>query len=262
MVLAVCIWLGYARARIVTGKGHVAVWVETFGLYMLIFLVLGLVFSRLKLPIHTAALSGFAALASLSALLWPLIRGVSVSEMRSAIGLTTGRGLLQEIAAGVATYVMTLPLVGIGLLVTILIMMLAKKLPGIDSGGPEDSAPSHPIVPMLVGAHWSVKLTIFVLASVIAPLVEEIMFRGLLYRHLREATGRIGGFLSFFISTAIVSFVFAAIHPQGWMGIPPLMAIAFGLTIAREWRSSLISCIVAHSINNTLMLTLVLLTMG
>lgn len=257
IVLAVAWWLGSVRGNIVAGTGRVAVWAETFGLYMLIFLALGIGFSLLKPPFHRVALSGLAALLSLAALGWPRIRGVSWSETFHAIGWSKGRGLVREVGAGVATYVMMLPLMAAGLIVTLVLAAIVRAITGGAAGGVETA--SHPVAPMLVEASWSVKLLILVLAAVIAPLVEETMFRGVLYRHMREATGRVGGVLSFIASAAVVSFVFAAIHPQGWLGIPPLMSIAIGINIAREWRGSLISCMVAHGINNGLVLTILLL---
>ena len=66
----------------------------------------------------------------------------------------------------------------------------------------------------------------FVLASVAAPVVEEIMFRGVLYRHLREASGGWGRWLSVLVSVLLSSFVFAVIHPQGWVGVPVLIVFA------------------------------------
>ena len=265
LVLAVYWWMGRVRSGMGNETGRVAVWAETFGLYMFVFLALGAGFSFLKPPFHRAALSGIAALSSMVVLVWPRIRGLSWLHIREAIGLTAGRGLFRELALGVATYVMTLPFMGVGLIITLILMMIARKLPGAPVGVESLVAaegPSHPIVPMLVEGHWSVKLLILVLAAVIAPVVEETMFRGVLYRHLREATGRLGGVLSFLLSATVVGFVFAAIHPQGWMGIPALMGIAFGLNLAREWRGTLIPSMVAHGINNATVVTLVVVVMS
>jgi membrane protease YdiL (CAAX protease family) len=85
---------------------------------------------------------------------------------------------------------------------------------------------------------------------VVAPLVEETMFRGVLYRHLREASSRRGKLASILLGTVVTSFVFAVIHPQGWLGVPPLMGIATALALTREWRGSLLPCMLAHGLNN------------
>ncbi len=84
------------------------------------------------------------------------------------------------------------------------------------------------------------------------------MFRGVLYRHLREAGYRWGKVWSIAAATALTSFVFAVIHPQGWLGVPPLMALATAFTLTREWRGSLLPSMVAHSIQNSMTMILLL----
>ena len=64
------------------------------------------------------------------------------------------------------------------------------------------------------GGWWVWLQTLFV-ASVGAPVVEETMFRGVLYRHLRDALGGLGTAASIAVSATLISFLFAVIHPQG-----------------------------------------------
>jgi membrane protease YdiL (CAAX protease family) len=52
-----------------------------------------------------------------------------------------------------------------------------------------------------------------------------------------------------------VSLIFAIIHPQSLVLAPPLMALAFGFSLARENRASLVSCMVAHALHNGLIFT-------
>jgi membrane protease YdiL (CAAX protease family) len=61
------------------------------------------------------------------------------------------------------------------------------------------------------------------------------------------------------ISILVVSLVFAAIHPQGLLGIPALAAIAVGLALMREWRGSLIAPMVMHGCSNGIVITLMVL---
>jgi len=49
------------------------------------------------------------------------------------------------------------------------------------------------------------------------------------------------------------------LHPQGWVAVPALSAIAMVLAALREWRGSLIAPMAAHACNNFLVLTLALL---
>jgi membrane protease YdiL (CAAX protease family) len=124
------------------------------------------------------------------------------------------------------------------------------------------SGPAHPIISEFANPNVWLFLQVFFVASVVAPIVEETMFRGVLYRHLREATGWTGTFLSVVFSGTVASFIFAVIHPQGIVAVPALMALAYGFTIAREWRGSLIAPMVAHGINNGVLMTFVMVALG
>jgi membrane protease YdiL (CAAX protease family) len=78
------------------------------------------------------------------------------------------------------------------------------------------------------------------------------MFRGALFHYLR-------GRWSWAASAVVVSFVFAVIHPQGWIAVPALGAIALALAALREWRGSIIASMVAHAFNNFLAVSFALL---
>ena len=93
-------------------------------------------------------------------------------------------------------------------------------------------------------------LLVFTLAVVAAPLIEEVMFRGLLYRHLRDLTARWRIAISVAVSCLANALIFAIIHPQGWLALAPLAALAMGCCILREWRGSLIAPITLHFANN------------
>jgi membrane protease YdiL (CAAX protease family) len=135
---------------------------------------------------------------------------------------------------------------------------LATVILGLAAGAgasPEDplespAVPSHPVVgEMADGGGF---LAVAFLACVVAPLVEETFFRGALYRHLREATGLRGRLPSAVVSALASGFLFAAVHPQGPLAIPLLMAVSFPLCLAREWRGSLLAPMAAHAFHNGL----------
>ncbi|HEV3025798.1 MAG TPA: CPBP family intramembrane glutamic endopeptidase, partial [Pirellulales bacterium] len=96
-------------------------------------------------------------------------------------------------------------------------------------------------------APWWGRVQVLFVASVAAPIVEETMFRGVLHRHLRDATSLLGYAASALASATVASFVFAAIHPQGWLAVPALMALAFAFTLTREWRGTLVPSIIAQT---------------
>lgn len=204
-------------------------------------------------------------LLSLAAVGWPVLRGVPWGQVRREIGWSFGRRPLVEVLLGGATYVAALPLVFLGLVAVFVLLQIEHALPGTGGADALDPTrlPSHPIVEWVMrGGRWG-RLQMVLLASVIAPLVEETMFRGVLYRHLRDATGgRMSFAFSVLFSGAAVSFVFAVIHPQGWVAIPALMSLAFAFTLAREWRGTLLPAIIAHGLNNGLLMWLLIRLVG
>ena len=64
------------------------------------------------------------------------------------------------------------------------------------------------------------------------------------------------------MSVALVSFIFAAIHPQGWVAIPALMGIAVGMNLMREWRGSLLPSMLVHGISNGIVTSVLFLLLS
>jgi membrane protease YdiL (CAAX protease family) len=240
------------------------IYAETFALWMVLFLVFSLLAGYALRGSPSSQLIGtlITQLLSLSALFWPLWRGVPQHELCRDIGLVGGPHPEREFFLGIANYVMTLPVLGVGLIATFVMMLIVQSFSpdGDPFSAPE--VPAHPIIQFLLEGSLGHRLQIFIVASIAAPIIEETMFRGVLYRHLREATHRFAYPLSVAASMLFTGFVFAIIHPQGIVAVPALMCIALGLNWAREWRGSLIASIVAHGINNGLVLLLVVMAFG
>lgn len=264
-VLVVLYLLGRLQGGMHVGQPHGGVYAETFALWLVLFTVLGIGAAFVPVGDYDLLVKGAAALLSLGALAWPvLVRGLSWRQVREDIGWTAGRGGALEPFVGIACYAMSFPLVFLAVLVVLGLMALQARFGG---GPPADTftpgnSPAHPIVDDLARGSWRTWLQVLFVASVVAPFVEETMFRGVLYRQLREATGRWGGFLSAVLSATLVSFIFAVIHPQGLIAVPLLMALAFGFTLAREWRGTLVPAIVAHGLNNGLVLLFSITALG
>jgi membrane protease YdiL (CAAX protease family) len=266
VLFVIFLFSGSLRGGLQTGASHGGVYAETFALWMALFL--GLSLAAANLPFAQEArwlLAGLASLLSLAALFWPILRGIPWRQVRWEIGWKAGKQPALEPAIGVATYAMALPMLAMGLLVTVIILVLKGALHGW--GGSADNFnpvhyPSHPVVQYVLRPDWWARLQVLVLASIIAPIIEETMFRGVLYRHLREASARFGFVWSIFFSATLVSFVFAIIHPQGLEAVPLLMALAFTFCLVREWRGTLLPAMIAHGINNGLVLSLLILAMG
>ena len=121
------------------------------------------------------------------------------------------------------------------------------------------SGGTHPIIIEIAQGGWQVRVLLLILAVVAAPIVEETMFRGVLYRQLRSASYRMGSAVSIMLSVLLTSFLFAAIHPQGWVAIPALMGIAVGMNLMREWRGTVIPSMVVHGLSNALVTSMMLI---
>jgi len=259
ITFAVLAWNGSVTWRFHVGSRFGGVYAETFALWLVLFFGcnVGIALLPIEIPRITQAI--IVMLGSLITLAWPIVRGVPWRQVREDIGLTREGSPLTEIAAGVWCYIVNLPIVAIGFAMTVGMLLLHAKLQTPEEGNVEnfsnESLPSHPILQFLADGDWPMRAQIFFLACIVAPLVEEIMFRGVLHRHCRELTAAWRGFLSAVFSTIVVSFLFAAVHPQGLMVIPPLMFMAFGFSLAREWRASLLPSMFAHGMSNGMVLT-------
>lgn len=241
-------------------RGRAAIYVETFAIWMAAFVglqfglsILAMTSERMDLVKWLVPIAFFG---SLIVLVWPVIRGVPWSEVRDDIGWRVGNPF-KEVAAGLATYCAMIPALMIAAVISILIAggMSLFQEPTEFGGAP---AGGHPIQEDIAQGDPVVWIYVLVTACVAAPIVEETMFRGVLYRHLREMTGRWHRPASVGISAVVNSLVFASIHPQGIIGIPLLATLAIGFSLAREWRGSLIGPMAMHAINNGIVTTLLL----
>jgi membrane protease YdiL (CAAX protease family) len=238
-----------------SGSPYGGIYVETFALWLAFLAGIRVLITWVSPGGSDLLVSGIVSLVSLVALFWPVVRGIPWSQVRQDIGLTMGRQPLMEPIYGVAGYAMALPLAFVGILIT-LVLINATTGTGADGDAfGRTPIPAHPIIGVLAGADWWGRVQVFVLGCLVAPIVEEIMFRGLLYRHIREWGGRTLRGFSIMLGALLVSFLFALIHPQGFLAIPPLMALAIMFALLREWRGSLVPAMVAHGINNGLLLT-------
>jgi membrane protease YdiL (CAAX protease family) len=246
-----------------TGISHGGIYAETFAVWLCLFFGVSVSLSKLSLDLPPLLLSSTVMLASLLALAWPVVRGIRWSQVRQDIGLTPGRQPGLEPLLGIGCYAMALPLVAAGLVVTLVLLQLQRGMSAEDANpfAPSDY-PTHPIIEPLSHGGLNEHVFVFFLAAVVAPLVEETMFRGVLYRHLREASARFGRVVSVLASAILVSFVFAVIHPQGIVAVPVLMALAFGFALAREWRGTLIPGMVGHGLNNVLVMLILSVALG
>jgi len=232
--------LRYRRPDAVTSLG-----VETLGVFLVSFLIVSVIVDLLRpvLGIQALWITWILALTPL----WPVVRGMDWARFRQRIGWRRGQGVFVEIGAGIMGYVAGLPIVFLGVLMTLALMAIWGWITGAAQG-----APTHPLPDELINGGIGGTITLFIVATVWAPLVEESIFRGLLYDHLR-------GFAPAIVSALIVGLIFASLHPQGLLAVPALMSIGVVLSLIREWRGSLIASMTGHALNNGFVVTMLLL---
>ena len=114
--------------------------------------------------------------------------------------------------------------------------------------------PSHPAADRLAydRSVWTLIVTYF-MGCIFAPIIEEIIFRGLLFPALTKK------FDSVWIGALVSSLLFAAIHPQGLQAWPALAAIGGMGCFLTYQTKSLLPAIVMHTLHNFIMITFTLI---
>ncbi len=256
IIMIVLLCIGRLKSGIARGQWHPGVYAETFAVWLLVFVVLLEVsgWAAIKFGGPALLMSAVAFFLSLVAIVWPVMRGVPWSQVRSDIGWTGGRQPMFEPGLGIACYSIALPILAIGIMLTFVLLLISGAMAGASQPFTPAGGPAHPIIVELGKGNLLVILQVLLVGSVAAPIVEETMFRGVLYRSLRDSTARFAPALSVIFSATISGFIFAAIHPQGWVAIPALMSLGIAFALAREWRGTLIVPMLMHAISNGLML--------
>ena len=99
----------------------------------------------------------------------------------------------------------------------------------------------------------TVSWMVAVFGILIAPLVEEALFRGLLYPAGKKALGGVVQSPAL-VSALIVSAAFAVIHANV-TAFAPLFALAMVLAWVMETTNSLAACVLIHAMNNVIAAT-------
>lgn len=259
VVMLVQIFSGKIRRQFVPSSPGGSVFIETVGVFVASFLALVVVKELLAGVMggspSQAMTAGLAAQWALVITpLYPLLRGMNFTQWRRAIGWHTGKGLWREIGAGLFGYFASLPILGVALLVTLALSVVVEQVQE-QLLGHKPAPVANPIAELVSGGSALQLALIFVLATVWAPLVEESIFRGALYRHLR---GRVGVWLAVPLS----GLCFGIMHGYSGVLLIPVITIGVCFALIREWRGSLIPTVVAHSLHNATILGIVMLIFG
>lgn len=146
------------------------------------------------------------------------------------------KSLPSQLAWGSGAYLATVPVL---ILAVLLARLLIPSLP----------TPGHPIAGVAAAENpfW-VKLALFLIAAVFAPIFEEIFFRGVLLNAIWARTA------SKWAGILLSALVFSILHPQLYLGWIAIFAIGVMLGAVFVEKRSLIPCIWMHALNNTLAL--------
>ncbi len=108
----------------------------------------------------------------------------------------------------------------------------------------------------LLKSSGSVRIAIAVLATFTAPLVEETVYRGVLFSSLRRNLGSIA-------TVVVVTVMFAGVHVLqyrgAWVSISGLALLSLALTVIRARTKSILPCVMIHTLNNAFFSVLILL---
>lgn len=155
-----------------------------------------------------------------------------------------GRNLLKNVGWGLAGFFANIPIL---IFVAVVSQGLFSSMPNVN----------HPIVNEIRNASGiAVWLAVFMAASVQAPIVEEVLFRG----SLLPAMSRV--FQSPLYGIVLSSLIFASGHSTGlpsWLPLASIGAMAAALTYQTR---SLVPAIVMHAVHNTSMLLVTLFGFG
>jgi membrane protease YdiL (CAAX protease family) len=156
-------------------------------------------------------------------------RGASVGK---EIGLTLDQPF-KNFGAGLIGWGISLPLIYAA---SSLAMLLFPNLPD----------PSNPAIPLtLQSSGLLARISLYITICVLAPIFEEIMFRGLFYQSMRAMLG-------VWPAIIVTGVVFGLVHPVSIVGSMPLMLLGGVFAWLAETRKSLVPGMVAHSLQNTM----------
>jgi uncharacterized protein len=117
------------------------------------------------------------------------------------------------------------------------------------------SPPETDVYNQLLGNATILTFTLnLVLAGILAPIMEETLFRGIIFGSLRTYFGK-------WTAAAISAVIFSALHFQAY-GFFPRFVLGMVLAHLYSKHKSLYPSVAMHSLNNIVALTLVALTEG
>ena len=108
----------------------------------------------------------------------------------------------------------------------------------------------------LLKSSRQVRIAIAVLATFTAPIVEETVYRGILFSSLRRGLGVTA-------TVILVTLMFTGVHVLqylgAWVSIAGLTLLSLALTVIRARTKSILPCVIVHTVNNAFFSVLILM---
>jgi len=166
---------------------------------------------------------------------------------RTVLGFPRGRAAwVREIRASIGFGLLLYPLMVF--LVGIVVTLILQAVSGESVQAPEQ-VPSH------LSAVGAVVTALY--AIVIAPIHEELFFRGVLFRGVRDRHGLVPGLVATGVGFALIHYI-----DGPWQDTLLLMGVMLFNGVALGWwyerRGTIVAPIVAHMVFNVIGLTLIL----
>jgi len=140
---------------------------------------------------------------------------------------------------GIGCYVAALPFLGAAVLIS---QKLDKTI------FRNIKTPEHPMLPYFTGGEGTSFVVVLIMGAIIAPIVEETFFRGMLYGALR-------GWMRVWAAAVFSAVIFAVGHPLPAYFLP-IFVLGVAFALVREKTGSLIPSMIAHCIQNSVAIIL------
>jgi len=125
-----------------------------------------------------------------------------------------------------------------GLFITLPAAMIYQSIVGPDANSAAGALFSS------VRASWPLAIIVFLVVAFVAPICEEVVYRGLLWGALERRWGQ-------WVALTVSTVVFALAHLE-LTRIPLLLVVAIPIALARLYSGGLLASIVAHQVTNLL----------
>mgnify|MGYP003631829023 CR=1 FL=1 len=218
---------------------------ETYSIFVVCFGIMSIGLFALSVHVSPSlgGISIFTQWLLLLVPLWALLRGVSKADWKQSLGLHRGEGVLKEIGCGFAAYLASVPVYFMGVVVVFVLMILSEAFKAATGSTAAPEAMTNPVMDIIAASGPLGILLFFLLATLWAPITEELIFRGALHKYFR-------GRLHWVFAGLLTATLFAFMHNYGPMLVAPLIALGFMFAFMREWRGSIIASMTAHFIHN------------